>query len=264
MVNEIDIRDALSRYKWYHIIKLTEGVSTPGNPKYVPAQQVCLKHLRALDLKGKRVLDIGCRDGLFSFAAEAMGAADVVAIDNDPSRAATEFLVPFFKSKVRFEKANLYDVTAAQLGQFDVVVFPGVLYHLRYPFWGLKAIRDVMKPGGRLIVETAIWESGDRRALLFCPVGKESPYEETSPAFFNEKGLVDSLGSLGFKTLGLEYVRPRGEPGSLKRRFDNVRNRFRTKITRCVFDCAYEGYDKDSILHQYFEGTHDIHTRVGG
>jgi tRNA (mo5U34)-methyltransferase len=97
-----------------------------------------LKYVRSLDLRGKRVLDIGCRDGLFSFAAESMGAIDVIGIDNDLSRGATELLIPYFNSKVRMHQMNLYDLTPERFGTFDVVIFPGVLYHLRYPFWGLR------------------------------------------------------------------------------------------------------------------------------
>jgi 2-polyprenyl-3-methyl-5-hydroxy-6-metoxy-1,4-benzoquinol methylase len=73
-MNENEIRQTMSRYKFYHIIRLTDKIVTPGNAVYVPAQNLCLKHLKSLDLNGKRVLDIGCRDGLFSFAAESMGA----------------------------------------------------------------------------------------------------------------------------------------------------------------------------------------------
>jgi tRNA (mo5U34)-methyltransferase len=43
-------------------------------------------------VRGKRVIDIGCRDGMFSFEAERMGAAEVTGIDNDLSTAAVEFL----------------------------------------------------------------------------------------------------------------------------------------------------------------------------
>ena len=160
-----------------------------------------MKYVKSLDLKGKRVLDIGCRDGLFSFAAESMGAAEVVGIDNDLSKPATEFLIPYFKSKVRMELMNVYDLGPDKFGLFDIVIFPGVLYHLRYPFWGLRAIRSVLKPGGNLIVETPIWRGENNNAMLFCPIGKDSPYETSSCTFFNEKGLVDTLTSLDSRRL---------------------------------------------------------------
>jgi 2-polyprenyl-3-methyl-5-hydroxy-6-metoxy-1,4-benzoquinol methylase len=86
IMNETEILQAISRYKFYHIIQLTDTISTPGNPDYVPAQNLCMKHLKSLDLKGKRVLDVGCRDGLFSFMAESMGAEEVVGIARSAHR----------------------------------------------------------------------------------------------------------------------------------------------------------------------------------
>src|SRR5262249_36199841 len=142
----------------YHIIKLAENVHTPGwsEPQVLQAQEAALRALRSLDLRGKRVLDIGCRDGLFSFEAERLGASEVIGIDNDLSRGAIELLIPHFNSKVRMQELNLYDLTPATFGLFDVVICPGVLYHLRYPFWGLKLVRDVISENGYLVLETAI------------------------------------------------------------------------------------------------------------
>src|SRR3982074_1087758 len=165
-MNESEIRQAISRYEFYHIIQLTENIATPGYAPYVPAQNLCMKYLKSLDLNGKRVLDIGCRDGLFSFAAESIGAAEIVGIDNDISKSATEFLIPFFKSKIQMHQMNVYDLKPDTFGLFDVVIFPGVLYHLRFPFWALKVIRDVLKVEGHLIIETAIWEGERDKALL--------------------------------------------------------------------------------------------------
>jgi predicted RNA methylase len=41
--------------------------------------------MKLFDFKGKRVLDIGCRDGALSFAAEQLGATEVIGVDNDLS-----------------------------------------------------------------------------------------------------------------------------------------------------------------------------------
>ena len=79
------------------------------------------------DLNGKRVLDVGCRDGLYSFMAERRGAADVIGIDNDLSKAAVEVLIPYFGSAVRMHEMNLYELTAARFGTFDVLIFADVL-----------------------------------------------------------------------------------------------------------------------------------------
>jgi 2-polyprenyl-3-methyl-5-hydroxy-6-metoxy-1,4-benzoquinol methylase len=166
IMDENEILETIARYKFYHIIQLTNTITTPGWEPPVPAQNLCLKHLGSPDIKGKRVLDIGCRDGLFSFKAESMGADEVIGIDNDLSEAATQFLIPFFKSKVQMIQLNLYDLSSDILSSFDVVIFAEVLYHLRYPFWGLKVIRDVMKVGGHLLIETAIWHGEPDKAML--------------------------------------------------------------------------------------------------
>lgn len=261
-MDRISIEEALSRYNFYHIIQLNDEIATPGNQSFVPTQQLCMKHLKSLDLRGKRVLDIGCRDGLFSFAAESMGASEVIGIDNDISKPATEFLIPFFKSKIKMVQMNLYDLRQDMFGLFEVVIFPGVLYHLRYPFWGLKAIRDVMQAGGRLIIETPIWEGEPNNAMLFCPTGGDSPYEPTSCTFFNEKGLVDTMTSLGFKTTSVEYLHGmKGRP-DIRGRFDDPGNPPPIReVTRCVFDLTFLGNDVDSFIVNYWEKTHDYHTK---
>lgn len=97
-----------------------------------------------------------------------------------------------------------------------MVIFPGVLYHLRYPFWGLRAIRDVLKIDGHLLIETAIWEDERNNAMLFCPIGADSPYEGTSCTFFNEKGLVDTLKSLGFQTVHMDLLHKTAASATLR------------------------------------------------
>jgi tRNA (mo5U34)-methyltransferase len=293
-MNETELQQVLARYAFYHIIKLTDTISTPGNPAYVPAQNLCMKCLKSLDVKGKRVLDIGCRDGLFSFAAESMGAAEVVGIDNDLSKAATEFLIPFFNSKVRMHQMNLYDLKPESFGQFDVVIFPGVLYHLRYPFWGLRAIRDILKIGGHLLIETAIWVGERNNSMLFCPIGEDNPYapDATSCTFFNEKGLVDTLTSLGFQTVHTELlsgtslmqekerqskIAASAALRSYMKRFIrcmstgfNDADRPPNKqvhwcvVDRCVVHSTFSAFDKGTFTAGYWEATHDFHTSHGG
>jgi SAM-dependent methyltransferase len=274
-MNETELRQALGRYAFYHIIELTDTISTPGNPAYVPVQDLCMKHLKSLDVQGKRVLDIGCRDGLFSFAAESMGATEVVGIDNDVSKGATELLIPFFNSKVRMHQMNLYDLKPESFGFFDVVIFAGVLYHLRYPFWGLRAIREVLKIGGHLLIETAIWEGERNNAMLFCPIEGDSPHEGTSCTFFNEKGLVDTLKSLGLQTVHMELlwnIAASATPRSYMKQFiTRMRTCFKAAdrppiklVNRCVVHSTFSGFDKDTFTGRYWETTHDFHTSHGG
>ena len=195
----------LPNYRWYHTIQLTPEVATPGVKDFAKHAAPVLKLMQQVDFAGKRVMDIGARDGLFSFEAERLGASDVLGVDNCLSLGAVELLIPFFRSKVRMVEMGLYDLNVAEHGQFDVVLFPGVLYHLRFPFSALKTLSDLMPDGGRMIIETGIFADENKRALLFCPVGEESPYEPSSVTFYNRKGLRDTLETFGLRVDATEY-----------------------------------------------------------
>jgi len=106
------------------------------------------------DMRGLRVLDVGCSDGYFSFEMEKRGAK-VMAIDFVPENY-TGFSVAkkILGSSVEYRMENVYNLSPETLGRFDVVLFMGVLYHLRNPLAGLDALRSVTREGGQLFVGT--------------------------------------------------------------------------------------------------------------
>jgi tRNA (mo5U34)-methyltransferase len=95
------------------------------------------------DLSGKSVLDIGCNAGFYSIEMKRRGAERVLGIDSDDrylaqARLAAEALG---YEGIEFAKLDVYDVGA--LGEkFDLVIFMGVLYHLRHPLLALDLIRE--------------------------------------------------------------------------------------------------------------------------
>ncbi len=268
-MNENQLRDELKKYNFYHIIKLTENLSTPGCEVFVPLQEVALKALRSIDIKNKRVLDIGCRDGLFSFEAEKLGAQEVIGIDNDLSLGAVNLLIPYLRSNVKMYELNLLDLKPETFGLFDLVIFPGVLYHLRYPFWALKLIKDVLRDGGKIVIETAMFMDDNQRAILFCPIGSESPYEDTSCTFFNMKGLSDTLSSLG---LVIEHTEVFSQPARLDNQnwLSNIKSRLRTfqpakpLIARATFICSKQKQLQSTPVHDYWNSTHKLETQPLG
>jgi SAM-dependent methyltransferase len=265
---DTEIRERMAKYSFYHTIRLTDGLATPGWPAVVPIVNLTLRSLRSLDLKGKRVLDIGCRDGLFCFEAEKLGASEVIGIDNDPSIGAREFLIPFFGSKVKLVELNLMELTPQTFGKFDVIVFPGVLYHLRYPFQALKLICDVLNEGGQLVLETAVFLDRGRRPLLFCPIGGESPYEPTSCTFFNTRGLKDTLGSFGLTVQRTEYANGGTGPGYVTRLKSIGKELLRIPvppfIDRVTMVCRKTPEIIDVGVKSYWDGTHRMHTEHQG
>jgi SAM-dependent methyltransferase len=249
-----DVERRLGDYLWYHVIEVAPGLCTPGMEAYVAGQQKVLRAMRRLDFKGKTVLDVGCRDGLYSLEAERLGAQRVVGIDNDLSRGAVELLIPWLGSTIEMRQMNLLDLTSAEMGRFDIVLFAGVLYHLRYPFGGLRHVSDVLQEGGTLLLETAIFADANRHALLHCPTGDENPYEPTSVSFFNLKGLRDSLSTFGLRTdyEELEYKR--------RARFWDRGKR----IDRVVMICRKQESLRVPDLVRYWEDVHSLHTRGPG
>ena len=65
-MTEAEILQSLAKYDFYHTIRLTDRISTPGWKVVEPLVEMTLRNLRTLDLRGKKVLDIGCRDGTAS------------------------------------------------------------------------------------------------------------------------------------------------------------------------------------------------------
>ena len=201
-MNKEEILEKIKKYNFYHRIKLTDEIITPGINRLQISKN--LKLINNMEIRDKRVLDIGCRDGIYSFEAEKLGAKEVIGIDNDLSRAAVEFLIPYFNSNIQMYEKNLFDLKVEDYGKFDVIIFPGTLYHLRYPFHALKIVSDLLEEGGQLLIETSILLEGNNRALLYCPTKKDGPYGSTSCTFFNTKGLVDTLDSIGVETIHYE------------------------------------------------------------
>ena len=182
---------------WYHTIDLGNGVVTKG----ISVQETSAEVIP--DVSGRSVLDIGAWDGKFSFAAERAGATRVVALDHyawgvdfvargayweecmrngtlpDQSRDETDFWRPdlpgrrgfdFAKaaldSKVEPFVADFQKVDLDELGQFDVVLYLGVLYHMKEPLTCLERLRAVTKEVAVIETEAVHIEGLDNEVLL--------------------------------------------------------------------------------------------------
>ena len=139
--------------QWYHSIEIEPGLVTPGAHPLAELQQV-LEHLKfPASLDGLSVLDIGAWDGFFSFEAERRGASLVVAYDVAPEDYfGFSTAKALLGSKVDYVQGSVYELNREVVGTFDVVVFAGVLYHLRYPLLALDRIREICQ--GYMLLET--------------------------------------------------------------------------------------------------------------
>jgi len=149
---------------WIHQIRLPDGTVTPGVSR--PAMHDF--GLDEVDVHNKRVLDIGCLDGLYTFYAEQRGAGEVVSIDIleeqfGPQRQRYNTAAGYLWAHKRLGSRakyvfpySVYDVSPDGFGQFDVVYCLGVIYHLAHPLLALERINDVMVPGGILVLESEV------------------------------------------------------------------------------------------------------------
>ena len=95
---------------FYHTVEYAPGQRTQGWPVIVPIVDMIRAAMQRLDFRGRRVLDIGCRDGALSFEAEKLGAAEVLGVDFDLPRDNIAFLAGALGSKARFEQRNIYEL----------------------------------------------------------------------------------------------------------------------------------------------------------
>lgn len=129
--------------KWYHRVELMPGVVTPG---ISPAQEIYMRLGLPEDMSGLRVLDIGTNDGFYAFECERRNAREVIAIDHfSIEMTGFQVLKDFYESRVMYIQDNVYNITEEKYGTFDVVLFLGVLYHLRNPLRALEIIRSVCR-----------------------------------------------------------------------------------------------------------------------
>jgi tRNA (mo5U34)-methyltransferase len=175
---------------WFHNMDLNGVWTAPdhflGNYPHFKFERFA--HALPADLTGKTVLDIGCNAGFYSMEMAKRGAARVVGIDSDPRYLAQAQLAAEtlgFADRIELRQLDVYDVGA--LGErFDVVVFMGVLYHLRHPLLALDLIH-AHAAGDMLIFQTLQRGSSD-----VIEVPEDHPfYEEGSlqpPTYFDAPG----------------------------------------------------------------------------
>ena len=142
-------------------------------------------------------------DGFFSFEAECRGASRVVAADYYSwhgggwgTKAGFELAREARASRVEDIDIDVMDLSPERIGTFDVVLFLGVLYHLRHPLAALERVASVTR--GLLILETVVDMVGlARPALAFYPE-RELNNDPTNWYGPNAPAVHAMLRSVGF------------------------------------------------------------------
>jgi tRNA (mo5U34)-methyltransferase len=161
---------------WFHNLHLPDGSQTAPDhwlgdfPSYKWRE---IASYLPENLEGWRTLDIGCNAGFYSFELARRGAR-VIAIDSNPhylAQARWAAAQYGLERRVAFRCMQIYDLAHTE-ERFDLVLFLGVFYHLRYPLLGLDI---VAQRTARLMIFQTMTMPGDE------------VYEDTSDLAFDER-----------------------------------------------------------------------------
>jgi tRNA (mo5U34)-methyltransferase len=191
--------DAAS-FPWHQRWEIAPGVVTPG------ANDIgwLLDHVGLPDdLTGRRVLDIGTTNGAAAFEAERRGASHVVAVDIfPPEYYGFSDIAKLLGSRATFVRASVYGLAVELEERFDIVLFLGVLYHLRHPLLALDQVR--MATRGTMLLETAVsdHELGERRGDAIARFYRRDELGGDPSNWFapTARALVEWCTSCGFDT----------------------------------------------------------------
>lgn len=208
---------------WFHTIDLGGGLMTPGKD---PSGQKLATLDFPTDLSGKTVLDIGAWDGFFSFEAERRGASRVLATDQFSwggggwgSKAGFEFARRALHSKVEDRVIDPMDLSPENVGTFDVVLFLGVLYHLRHPLLALERVASVTKDF--LLLETHVMNRHRSPMIEFYP-NDELAGDPTNWCGPNKAAVEAMLRVVGFRRVECRVL----QGGVVRRVARATRDRF--------------------------------------
>jgi tRNA (mo5U34)-methyltransferase len=204
---------------WFHNLHLPDGRQTAPDhplgdfPRF--KWDELAPHLPE-SLAGWTALDIGCNAGFYSFQLAQRGA-EVVGIDADEhylEQARWARSLYGLDDRVELRQQTVYDLARSD-ESFDLILFMGVLYHLRHPLLALERIRSVCS--GTLLMQTATWEVPGEESLAlarFDPFGIESgPPDQPSwdPTVFwrpNAACVMAMLEHAGFEQIELVSREP--------------------------------------------------------
>ena len=160
---------------WFHNLRLGGLQTAPDHflGDYPAFKWQCFADALPDDLTGCTVLDIGCNGGFYALEMKRRGADRVVAIDSDERYLRQAALAAEVSGlSIELHHMSVYEI--ARLGRrFDLVLFMGVLYHLRHPLLALDLIR------AHVAEDLLVFQSLQRGNATTAAIAEDYPFEET-------------------------------------------------------------------------------------
>lgn len=183
MTTRDDIRARIAELgPWFHNMEIGGVPTAPDHflGDYPRVKWRRFESALPADLSGRSVLDIGCNAGFYALEMKRRGAARVLGIDwDDAYLAQARFAIGMAGLDIELRKLSVYDV--ARLGErFDIVLFMGVLYHLRHPLLALDLVRE------HVVGDTMVFQCMQRGSDQVLVPPEDLPFSET--AVFDDPG----------------------------------------------------------------------------
>lgn len=128
-----------------------------------------VEHLGRLDaparMDGLRVLEIAPWNGFFGFECLRRGARELVSLGpDDPEDTYFHKTVELLdiKDRTTYVRASVYNINEYDLGQFDIVLFLGLIYHLRHPLLALDLLHDCCVDKGTFLIDSPVADAVGR------------------------------------------------------------------------------------------------------
>jgi tRNA (mo5U34)-methyltransferase len=180
-VSEKNIAERISALgPWFHNIRLAGLQTAPEHflGDYPRVKFDAFRDAIPQDLSGKTVLDIGCNAGFYSLEMKRRGASRVLGIDTDEHYLRqARFAAEVEDAEVEFLRMAVWDVAQLQ-EKFDLIIFMGVLYHLRHPLLALDLIHE------HVAKDLMLFQSMQRGSRDLIEV--QPDYDFNAPAPFDE------------------------------------------------------------------------------
>ncbi|HEY7580204.1 MAG TPA: methyltransferase domain-containing protein [Acetobacteraceae bacterium] len=198
------LEPTIRQLPWFHQIDFGAGLLTPGAIRLSKINRMSRMLFDGLDLRGRTLLDIGCWDGAYSLEATRRGAT-VTAVDHFVwhdgwgDRRCIDLVQRHLAPSLRVVDADLLELTPDRLGRFDVVLFLGVLYHLRDPLTALERVARLATD--TLVVETRMTMRHLRKPVMQFHPGGTLGSDPTNWWTPNRRCVEAMLRDLGFQRI---------------------------------------------------------------
>jgi SAM-dependent methyltransferase len=217
-----EIDERLDSFYWHYPFefggRLVEADWEPGKGLYGRHYRRYLHIFPALlsmtggSLTGKTVLDVGCNCGFWSLQARRLSAESVLGIEGSQKNVdQANFVLELTGiDGIRFEQGNAYELSRERHGEFDVVLYLGLLYHLEHPVLALERLYETTAK--LAVIDTTVVPDSGALCRIHTDVAHEQNYSNRLAMIPSRAAVAAMLHHVGFRTVMLIPNAPETPP----------------------------------------------------